>query len=126
MIHRSPLIALYAAVVLHGCSTAALNATQIRIRPSDGVVNIENRSPLATRIYLRTGATSIALGVVPGLATRQFTVPRGSLAASTTVQLEALERGTSSSFRSDFFSLNAERTAWWTVDRQRTIELIVK
>ena len=78
------------------------------------------------RIYLRTGAMTIALGVVPGMATRQFAVPDGFLAGSTSVQLEALERGTNSSLRSDFFNLNVARTAWWTLDRQRASEVNVK
>ena len=98
----------------------------MRSGTSDGVVTITNRSPLGMRIYLRTGATTIALGVVPGLATRQFAVPGGFLAGSNTVQLEALERGTNSSVRSDFFNLNVARAAWWALDRQRASEVIVK
>jgi len=126
MIHRSPLIALCAAIVLHGCSATRLNVTPMRSGTSDGLVTIANRSPLAMRIYLRTGATTIALGVVPGLATRQFAVPGGFLAGSNAVQLEALERGTNSSVRSDFFNLNAARAAWWALDRQRASEVIVR
>ena len=78
------------------------------------------------RIYLRAGATTIPLGVVPGLASRQFAVPAGSLAASSEVQLEASERGASSSLRSQSFSLSVGRAAWWTLDRQRASEVIVK
>ena len=126
MIRQSPLIALCAAMILHGCASTGLNATPMRSATSDPVVWIANRRPQAMRISLRTGATTIPLGVVPGLASRQFVVPAVSLAAFGEVQLEASERGASSSLRSQSFSLSVGRTAWWTLDRQRPSEVIVK
>ena len=126
MIRRSPFIELCAAIILHGCASTGLNATPMRSGTSDPVVTIANRRPLAMHIYLRAGATTIPLGVVPGLASRQFVVPGVSLAAFSEVQLEASERGASSSLRSESFSLSAGRTAWWTLDPYRPSQVIVK
>jgi len=126
MIRQFRLIALSAATILHGCASTGLNGTSMRGVSSPPIVRIVNQSSRTIRVYLRSGAATIPLGIVPGLDSRHFVVPRGSYAATGEVYLEAVERGGSSNFRSESFSLDRGRAVWWTVSHQRANSLVVK
>jgi hypothetical protein len=112
--------------MLHGCASSGLNDTAVRGGSSAPVVRIVNQSPRTIRVYLRKGAVTIPLGIVPGLDARQFLVPRESYGAWSEVQLEAVERGGSSNFRSESFTLNEGRAVLWTLGHQRANSLVVK
>jgi hypothetical protein len=126
MIHQFRLIALWAAPILHGCASTGLNGTATSSVSSVPIVRVVNQSPRTIRVVLRSGAATIPLGIVPGLDSRHFVVPRGSYAATSEVQLEAFERGGSSNFRSESFSLDGGRAVWWTVSHQRVNKLVFK
>ena len=126
MIRQFRLIALCAATILHGCASTGLDGTVMRRVSPPPIVRIVNQSPRTIRVYLRSAAVTIPLGIVPGLDSRQFLVPRGSYAAWSEVHLEAVERGGSSNFRSESFSLTEGRAVWWTLNHQRANSLVVK
>jgi hypothetical protein len=126
MIRQFRLIALSAATILQGCASTGFKGTVMHGVSSSPIVRIVNENPRTMRVYLRSGAATISLGTVPGLDSRQFLVPRGSFAAKSEVYLEASERGGSSNFRSESFSLNEGRAVWWTLNHQRANSLVVK
>ena len=82
---------------------------------ADMIIAITNQTSREKSIFLEAGSKVHRLGIVPGHATRTFSVPRGAGDTTNHLQLEAREQRTAG-IRSGTFRLSSGDRVVWMLD----------
>ena len=84
---------------------------------TDVVLVVENRTPEARWIYLRSANRSDSLGEVAHRSARSFSLPSSASDSTTVLHLEARGSRTVAGVRSPPFHLSSGRQVVWTLER---------
>ncbi len=99
---RIPHIIFVVLLLLVSCTSASRktgeHATATKIR-------VDNRNISSVTVYVVTASDQLDLGLVQGLSTRDFNIPNGMVAGSTSLQVVADPVGSSQNTISETFSV---------------------
>ena len=128
MFARSHLRAALAVAGLSACATFPRNALHSApdLEPA-ALVQVDNRTTEAFRMSLVADRTVRALGTVPALETREFTLPAWILRTYDEIQLVATVRDRSGDERVSLkFHAEWGKTARWVLDGTRLPVVVVR
>jgi len=118
--------AAIAAVVIACDREPARELRASRSIVTDVVLVVENRTPEARWIYLRSGNQADSLGEVAHRSARSFSLPSSAGDSTTALQLEARGRRAVAGVRSPAFHLSSGHQVVWTLERRDAARLTMR
>jgi hypothetical protein len=93
---------------------------------TDVILVVDNRTPDARWIYLRSGNQADSLGEVPHRSARSFSLPSSASDSTTALQLEARSRRAVAGVRSPAFHLSSGHQVVWTLEPSDAARLTMR